>query len=36
MMRKAGFQVIDTFHDPDKRSSGSRKTAILQYNIPSA
>ena len=33
MMRKAGFQVIDTFHDPDKRSSGSRNTAILEYKI---
>jgi ribosomal protein S18 acetylase RimI-like enzyme len=33
MMRKAGFQVIDTFHDPNKRSSGSRNTAILGYKI---
>lgn len=33
MMRKAGFQVIDTFHDPEKRSSGSRNTAILEYKI---
>ncbi|MBJ7556238.1 GNAT family N-acetyltransferase [Marinomonas spartinae] len=35
MMRKAGFQVIDTFHDPEKRSSGSRNTAILAYKIAS-
>ncbi|WP_137169154.1 GNAT family N-acetyltransferase [Marinomonas sp. FW-1] len=33
MMRKAGFQVVDTFYDPDKRSSGSRKTSVLEYCI---
>jgi ribosomal protein S18 acetylase RimI-like enzyme len=34
MMRKAGFQIVDTFYDPDKRSAGSRKTSILCYTIP--
>lgn len=34
MMRKAGFQPVDTFYDPEKRSVGSRKTAILGYKIP--
>ena len=33
MMRKAGFQVVDTFHDPEKRSAGSRKTSILEYQV---
>ncbi|WP_409418659.1 N-acetyltransferase family protein [Marinomonas sp. RS-M-Aa-14] len=33
MMRKAGFQVVDTFSDPGKRSVGSRKTAILEYKL---
>ncbi|WP_417529302.1 GNAT family N-acetyltransferase [Marinomonas shanghaiensis] len=34
MMKKAGFQVVDTFYDPDKRSAGSRNTSILCYTIP--
>ena len=29
MMRKSQFEIVDTFHDPEKRSSGSRKTSIL-------
>ncbi|MCX2979890.1 GNAT family N-acetyltransferase [Halieaceae bacterium IMCC14734] len=29
MMRKAGFEIVDTFHDPKKRSSGSRNTVML-------
>lgn len=29
MMRKAGFEVVDTFYDPEKRSTGSRKTVVL-------
>lgn len=36
MMRKAGFQVVDTFSDPSKRSAGSRKTAILEYKLESS
>ncbi|MGI9319358.1 MAG: GNAT family N-acetyltransferase [bacterium] len=33
MMRKAGFSIIDTFYDPDKRTSGSRNSVILEVNI---
>ncbi|PSV47547.1 GNAT family N-acetyltransferase [Photobacterium indicum] len=29
MMRKAGFEIIDTFYDPKKRSAGSRNTSVL-------
>ena len=29
MMRKVGFEVVETFHDPIKRTSGSRKTCML-------
>ncbi|WP_261858257.1 GNAT family N-acetyltransferase [Photobacterium sanguinicancri] len=29
MMRKAGFEIIDTFYDPNKRSTGSRNTSVL-------
>jgi len=29
MMRKAGFEIIDTFYDPEKRSVGSRNTSVL-------
>ena len=29
MMRKAGFEIIDTFYDPEKRTAGSRNTAVL-------
>lgn len=31
MMRKAGFEVIRTFHDPGRRQSGSRQTSVLRY-----
>ena len=30
MMRKAGFELVDTFHDPDKRTAGSRRTSVLR------
>ncbi len=30
MMRNAGFNLIDTFYDPEKRESGSRNTCILE------
>lgn len=33
MMRKAGFEVIDTFYDPDKRSAGSQNSVILEFKI---
>ncbi len=33
MMRKAHFKVIDTFHDPKKRTTGSRNTTVLVKNI---
>jgi L-amino acid N-acyltransferase YncA len=29
MMRKASFQIVDTFYDPQKRTSGSRNTSVL-------
>lgn len=29
MMRKAGFEVVETFADPKKRTSGSRKTTVM-------
>jgi len=29
MMRKAGFELVETFLDREKRSSGSRNTSIL-------
>jgi len=29
MMRKAGFELVETFYDPDKRFVGSRKTSVL-------
>jgi len=30
MMRKAGFELVETFHDPEKRATGSRKTSVLR------
>ncbi|WP_125781384.1 GNAT family N-acetyltransferase [Pseudoalteromonas rubra] len=33
MMRKAGFQIIDTFHDPQKRSAGSQNSCILAIEL---
>jgi hypothetical protein len=33
MMRKAGFQIVDTFYDPEKRSTASRKTSILECRV---
>jgi ribosomal protein S18 acetylase RimI-like enzyme len=33
MMRKASFQIIDTFHDPKKRTAGSGKTSVLVKKI---
>jgi RimJ/RimL family protein N-acetyltransferase len=29
MMRKAAFELIDTFYDPNKRDAGSRNTSVL-------
>ena len=29
MMKKAGFELVETIHDPAKRFSGSRNTSIL-------
>lgn len=29
MMRKASFQIVDTFYDPKKRNTGSRNTSVL-------
>ncbi|GDY24692.1 GNAT family N-acetyltransferase [Agarivorans sp. Toyoura001] len=33
MMRKAGFEIVETFYDPNKRSSGSRNTTIQRISI---
>ena len=33
MMRKASFKIIDTFHDPKKRTTGSRNTSVLVKSI---
>ena len=30
MMRKAGFEIVETFNNPEKRTSGSRRTVILK------
>ena len=30
MMRKAGFELIETFHDPNKRTTGSKNTSVLK------
>ncbi len=32
MMRKAGFTEIDTFEDPEHRSSGSRRTTVCRIH----
>jgi len=29
MMRKAGFELVETFYDPNKRTAGARRTAVL-------
>lgn len=29
MMRKASFQIVDTYYDPNKRTTGSRNTSVL-------
>jgi len=31
MMKKAGFAVVDTFYDPDKRTFGSRNSVIMAF-----
>jgi L-amino acid N-acyltransferase YncA len=33
MMRKAGFEIVDTFYDPEKRSAGSQKSVILSFDL---
>ncbi|MBE1300152.1 MAG: GNAT family N-acetyltransferase [Alteromonadaceae bacterium] len=33
MMRKAGFEIIDTFFDPKKRAAGSQNSVILEFKI---
>jgi ribosomal protein S18 acetylase RimI-like enzyme len=30
MMRKAGFELVETFYDPNKRTSGTRNTSVLR------
>lgn len=34
MMRKAGFVEIDTFDDPARRNSGSRRTTVCRLVVP--
>lgn len=31
MMKKAGFEIVTTFADPDRRATGSRQTSICRY-----
>ena len=33
MMRKAGFEIVDTFYDPEKRAAGSQKSVILSFDL---
>ena len=33
MMRKAAFSHVETFHDPAKRTSGSRNSSILKVDL---
>jgi len=33
MMRKAGFEVVETFFDPTRRTTGSRRTTVLKKNL---
>ena len=33
MMRKAGFEIVDTFYDPEKRVAGSQISVILKFKI---
>ncbi|MDK2595366.1 GNAT family N-acetyltransferase [Pseudoalteromonas obscura] len=33
MMKKAGFSIVDTFHDPQKRSAGSQNSVILAIHF---
>nr|WP_297348800.1 GNAT family N-acetyltransferase [uncultured Glaciecola sp.] len=32
MMRKASFKIVDTFYDPNKRTTGSRNTSLLVHS----
>ncbi len=31
LMEKAGFEIVDTFDDPERRPNGSRRTAVCRY-----
>ena len=31
MLEKAGFQIVDTFDDPERRPHGSRRTTVCRY-----
>jgi len=33
MMRKAEFEIVDTLHEPHKRTTGSQNTVILAFNL---
>jgi len=36
MMRKAGFIEVDTFDDPERRASGSRRTTVCRFSSSAA
>ena len=31
MMEKTGFEIVDTFYDPERRPHGSRNTTVCRY-----
>ena len=33
MMRKSGFEIVETFYDPERRNSGSCKTSVMNLKI---
>lgn len=33
MMRKVGFDIVETFYDPEKRDKGSRNTTIMVIKL---
>ena len=33
MMRKSGFEEVETFADPERRFSGSRKTTVMKFSV---
>jgi len=31
MLEKAGFEIVDTFYDPERRPYGSRNTTVCRF-----